>query len=87
MTACALSRSILDYPSLWWGVRRDLDDVLETLPGDLTTLFWMVNDPRLVFEFDVVRKIFVREIIPAQVVHGNSHTIFNPAKLRMLGHP
>jgi hypothetical protein len=75
------------YSALCSGVRRDLSEVLSVMPGDLDLLLKLVNDPRIIFDFAFVRERFVREIIPSQIVHGNPYTVFNPAKLTMLGHP
>jgi hypothetical protein len=88
--ACDDGSIALGYASayaLWNGVRPDMPEVLVGMPGDLDLLFRFINDPRIVYEFAFVRERFVREIIPSQIVHGNSYMVFNPATLTILGHP
>jgi hypothetical protein len=53
----------------------------------IISLFGIIYNPRLMFEFEDFKKMFVREIIPAQAVLKRDLILFNPAWLKIFGLP
>jgi hypothetical protein len=72
-------------------LRPDMSALLtseyESYAGDLKKLFQVIYNPSLMFEFELLKGAFAREIIPAQVLLGRSPILFNPARLTTFGNP
>jgi hypothetical protein len=63
---------------------------------DFEELFEVICNPSRMFDFQLFKTVFAREVIPAQVVEGRGQTakadqaspiLFNPAHLITFGNP
>jgi hypothetical protein len=85
--ACAWARS----KSIRAAVRGDFEELL--LPSERETTFALsfnllmtARDPRLLFEFDRLKTLFARELIPTQAALDPEHPpIFSPARVDVIG--
>lgn len=75
--------------SLQRALRPDMADLLvpefKERVNDIHDLFPIIYNPRLMFEFNMFKSMFAREIIPSQVLLQRKLILFNPAKLMIFG--
>jgi hypothetical protein len=81
-----VSRATLDL-ALRPGIGTLLTAKEQWRAGDIKELFKVIYNPSLMFEFEVLKRAFAQEIIPAQVVLERSPILFNPARLKTFGNP
>jgi hypothetical protein len=85
------SRGYVSRESLRNALRTDMLDMLspdyQKYAGDVRELFKIIYNPTLMFEFEEFKRVFAREIIPAQVVLEQLPILFNPARLWIFGIP
>lgn len=55
--------------------------------GDFHIVFQLIQKPSLLFEFEPVTEIFVRDLIPSQIVSERMPTLFNPGMITRFGRP
>ena len=84
------SKGIASIQALVDAVRPDLPDLIATQYLDrisnLTFLLLNIYSPRLLFDFEKLRPVFVEQIVPSQIAHKPPH-FFNLARLETLGVP
>jgi len=87
------ARAYVGKKSLLQAVRRDIREFLnpehaEALLGDMTGLLQAVQAPDRLFDFNRLSTVFVREIVPIQVLTRSKLAIFySPARLDAFGLP
>jgi hypothetical protein len=87
------SRSYVSSLDLLKAVRDDIAGFLtptyrEAVLGNMTGLLQAVQAPDRLFSFDLLAKLFARQLAPAQVLVRPSHAIFfSPARLDSFGLP
>lgn len=72
-------------------LRKDMRELLtdehRQRSGDIEDLFRVIYNPRLMFEFELFKRLFARELIPIQVLDRRSFILFNPATVNTFGNP
>ena len=88
------SKSFASTNSLLTAVRSDIENYLapaykDIVRGNLTALLQAVQSPDCLFNFDSFVKVFLREIIPMQILmrRGLAAVYFSPARLSVFGNP
>jgi len=85
------SRGLAARESFRRALRSDIAELVllkyKESVDDIHELFQIIYNPRLMFEFNEFKRIFAREVIPAQVMLQRSPILFNPAQLMTFGNP
>jgi hypothetical protein len=72
-------------------LRSDIRSLLTaeylTRADDISDLFQVIHNPKIMFEFEPFKRTFAREIIPSQVLDLRRLILFNPALLNSFGNP
>ena len=72
-------------------VRQDMQSLLtdehKSRASDISELFKVIYNPRLMFEFEPWKRIFAHELIPSQVLDRRQLILFNPATVYTFGNP
>ena len=72
-------------------LRADIAELLtqehRSRSNDISKLFQVIYNPRLMFEFEPFKLIFARELIPTQVLDQRSFILFNPFAVYSFGNP
>ncbi|HEY2070001.1 MAG TPA: FRG domain-containing protein [Rhizomicrobium sp.] len=87
----ASSRGFAPTEALRGAIRSDLKALVlpqyQAQMDDLRFVFQLVQNPRLLFEFEPLVDIFACDLIPTQILLRRTPTLFNPAELTIVGLP
>jgi hypothetical protein len=85
------SRAHASTAALLSAVRKDIAEYLapaylDRLRGNMTGLLQAVQNPRKLFDFRPLARVFAEELIPSQVLTRGTHAVFfSPARLSAFG--
>jgi hypothetical protein len=84
------SKGYADLTNLRDALRKDVPELLTEQyqhRAELPDLFRVIYNPKLMFDFESLKKLFALQVIPTQVLLKRDALIANPARLTTFGLP